>query len=97
MEQSKLFVKYHPYLSLITKLLPVMVLLTGGYLVNTGELTLGDLSAFIAYSMNIVWPMEMLGWLTNDLSSGAASMKKINKIYNTNYYNDDIYINIWSS
>ncbi len=81
MEQSKLFVKYHPYLSLITKLLPVMVLLTGGYLVNTGELTLGDLSAFIAYSMNIVWPMEMLGWLTNSFSSAIASNRRIKKLY----------------
>lgn len=81
MEQSKLFVKYHPYLSLITKLLPIIVVLTGGYLVNTGELTLGDLSAFIAYSMNIVWPMEMLGWLTNSFSSAIASNRRIKKLY----------------
>lgn len=81
MKQSKLFVKYHPYLSLITKLLPIMVLLIGGYLVNGGEMTLGELSAFIEYSMNIVWPMEMLGWLTNSFSSALASNRRIKKIY----------------
>lgn len=81
MAQSKLFVKYHPYLSLITKLLPILTLLTGGYLVNTGELSLGDLSAFIEYSMNIVWPMEMLGWLTNSFSSAIASNRRIKKLY----------------
>lgn len=81
MEQSKLFVKYHPYLSMITKLLPIMTLLSGGYLVNSGELTLGDLSAFIEYSMNIVWPMEMLGWLTNSFSSAVASNRRIKKLY----------------
>ncbi len=81
MEQSKLFVKYHPYLSLITHLLPILVLLIGGFLVHTGEMTLGDLSAFIAYSMNIVWPMEMLGWLTNSFSSALASNRKVKKIY----------------
>ena len=48
---------------------------------NTGELTLGDLSAFIAYSMNIVWPMEMLGWLTNSFSSAIASNRRIKKLY----------------
>lgn len=81
MKQSKLFVKYHPYLSLITKLLPLLVLAIGGFLVSREEMTLGDLSAFIDYSMNIVWPMEMLGWLTNSLSSAIASNRKLKKIY----------------
>lgn len=81
MKQSKLFVRYHPYLSLITRLLPVMVLLIGGHLVYRGEISLGDLSAFIEYSMNIVWPMEMLGWLTNSFSSALASNRRIKKIY----------------
>lgn len=81
MQQSKVFVKYHPYLSLITKVLPLIVLVMGGSLVKSGELTLGDLTAFIAYSTNIVWPMEMLGWLTNSFSSAVASNRKIKKIY----------------
>ena len=84
MKQSKLFVKYHPFLSLITKLLPLLVLAIGGFLVNSKEMTLGDLSAFIDYSMNIVWPMEMLGWLTNSLSSAIASNRKLKKIYQEN-------------
>lgn len=47
----------------------------------TGELSLGALGAFVEYSMNIVWPMEMLGWLTNSFSSAMASSRKLNKIY----------------
>ena len=81
MQQSKLFVKYHPYISLITRLLPFAVLLIGGFLVKNGEMTLGDLSAFIEYSMNIVWPMEMLGWLTNSFSAALASNRRIKKLY----------------
>lgn len=81
MQQSKLFVKYHPYLSMITKLLPIVILFIGGCLVMVDDMTLGDLSAFIQYSMNIVWPMEMLGWLTNSLSSAIASNRRIRKIY----------------
>ncbi len=79
MQQSKLFVKYHPYLSMITKLLPILILLIGGRLVMADEMSLGDLSAFIQYSMNIVWPMEMLGWLTNSLSCALASNRRIRK------------------
>lgn len=81
MKQSRLFVKYHPYLSLITKLLPLAVLLFGGFLVKDEKMTLGSLSAFIQYSTNIVWPMEMLGWLTNSLSSAVASNRRIKKLY----------------
>lgn len=81
MRQSKIFVTYYPYLSLITKLLPLIILLTGGTLTMRGELSLGSLGAFVEYSMNIVWPMEMLGWLTNSFSAAVASNRKLEKVY----------------
>ena len=84
MKQSKAFVKIHPLLSMISKLLPFVVLVLGGamYVSQSGEtITLGDLAAFVQYSMNIVWPMEMLGWLTNSVSSAVASNKRLRKLY----------------
>lgn len=81
MQQSKIFVKYYPCFQIITKLLPMTILLLGGRLVMKDVITLGALGAFIEYSNNIVWPMEMLGWLSNSLSAGIASNKKITKIY----------------
>lgn len=82
MKQSKVFVKYHPLFSLITKLLPLVVLLLGGFFVIYDDFSLGSLGAFVEYSNNIVWPMEMVGWLANSLSSAIASNKKLKKIYN---------------
>lgn len=81
MEQSKVFVRYYPLFSVVTKVLPLLTILVGGKLVIDGEMTLGQMTAFVEYSMNIVWPMEMLGWLTNSFSSAVASNKKIKKIY----------------
>ena len=81
MEQSRVFVKYHPYFTLVTKLLPLIMLLIGGYMVIQGNFSLGSLGAFVEYSMNIVWPMEMLGWLTNSFSAAIASNKKLRKLY----------------
>lgn len=46
-----------------------------------GNMSLGALVAYVEYSRNCTWPMEMMGWLTNDLSSAVASYKKIKKIY----------------
>ncbi len=81
MKQSRIFVKYYPYFQLITKLLPLIIILGGGYFVIGNQLSLGSLGAFVEYSMNIVWPMEMLGWLSNGISAAVASHKKIKKIY----------------
>ncbi|MCR5321228.1 MAG: ABC transporter ATP-binding protein/permease [Lachnospiraceae bacterium] len=81
MKQSKVFVTYYPFINLITSLLPVLTLLLGGYFVMKGNMTLGALTAFVEYSFNIVWPMEMLGWITNSLSAALASSRKLQKIY----------------
>ena len=81
MQQSKIFVKYHPLFSAITKLLPLVVLLVGGYFVIYENFSLGSLGAFVEYSNNIVWPMEMVGWLANSVSSAFSSNKKLKKIY----------------
>ena len=81
MKQSKVFIKLYPYFQLITKLLPMIVIFFGGRQVINGEISLGTLGAFTEYSMNIVWPMEMLGWLSNDLAAAFASYKRIKKIF----------------
>lgn len=81
MTQSKVFVRYSPWFSLVGKLLPLIILLLGGFLYIRGEMTLGALTAFVEYSTNIVWPMEMLGWLSNDFSSAVGSYRKIKRIY----------------
>lgn len=79
--QSKVLVKYYPLFQFVGKLLPVCTTILGGIFVMNGNMTLGALVAFVEYSRNCTWPMEMMGWLTNDVSSAVASYKKIRKIY----------------
>ena len=79
--QSKVLVKYYPLFQFVGKVLPVCTTILGGISVMNGEMTLGALVAFVEYSRNCTWPMEMIGWLTNDVSSAVASYKKIRKIY----------------
>ena len=81
MQQSKVFIRYQPIVQLITKLLPVIAVILGGFEVIRGEMTLGTLTAFAEYCMNIVWPIEMLGWLSNSMAAGIASNKRIRKVY----------------
>lgn len=81
MQQSKVFVRYYPCFTVVTRVLPLLTVLVGGKLVIDGGMTLGQLTAFVEYSGSIVWPMEMLGWLTNSFSAAVASNKKIKKLY----------------
>ncbi|MDD6058750.1 MAG: ABC transporter ATP-binding protein, partial [Clostridiales bacterium] len=79
--QSKILVKYYPLFQFVGKVLPICTTILGGVLVMNKTLTLGALVAFVEYSRNCTWPVEMLGWLTNDISAAAASYKKIQMIY----------------
>lgn len=56
------------------------VVIVGGFLVIGGKMSLGDLGAFSEYANNVIWPMEILGWLSNDIASAFASWKKIQKV-----------------
>lgn len=81
MRQSKLWIRYYPFFQMITKVLPISSIIVGGVMVMNEEITLGSLGAFIEYCNNVVWPLEMLGWLSNELAAAFASKKKIDKIY----------------
>ena len=85
---SRVFVKYNPMIQTITRVLTVVSLFLGGLIVMKGnplqggqKMTVGELMAFLQYVGGMIWPMEMLGWLTNGFSSAKASVKRLNKIY----------------
>lgn len=82
MKQSKVMIRYYPLFQLVTKILPLITVLIGGGMVINGELTLGTLAAFISYCNYIGWPMEMIGWVSNELANTVASYKKLKKIAN---------------
>lgn len=81
MRQAKVMVRYDPFFSFVSVLLPITVTVLGGVSVVKGEMDIGSLVAYVEYSRNCTWPMETLGWLTNSLSAAVASRKKIRKIF----------------
>ena len=80
MQQARTWVKYYPIFQFVGTLLPVSMAILGGVMVMRKEMDIGSLVAYIEYSRNCTWPMQCLGWITNDLSGAVASMKKIRKI-----------------
>ncbi len=80
MRLAKTMAKYDPNISFLTKVMLLLSVVTGGVFVVQSRITLGQLGSFIEYANNIVWPMEILGWVTNSMAAAIASNKKINKI-----------------
>ncbi len=61
----------------------VILLLVGGYLIIHHHLTIGELSQFIVYLGMLTWPFIALGWVTNMVQRGAASMARLIKLFET--------------
>jgi len=78
-----------PVLLLITGLSIIIVIWIGGVMIINKELSLGEMTAFIAYLGLLIWPMIALGWVMNLVQQSEASMKRINKIFSEPYEIDD--------
>ncbi|HIR28741.1 MAG TPA: ABC transporter ATP-binding protein [Candidatus Choladousia intestinigallinarum] len=80
MRQARILADHQPVISFLGKSLLLGVVVAGGFLVMRGKMSLGDLGAFAEYANNVIWPMEILGWLSNDIASAFASWRKIRRI-----------------
>lgn len=83
MEQASIWSKYFPAIEFLSNVVIVLAITIGGSLVINDELTIGELVAFSQYAMMLIWPMRLLGWLTNLLAECRASVKKIDKLFQT--------------
>ena len=81
MKYTKIENRIYPFFPFMAKLLPVFMAVIGGVLVAKGKMSVGYLVAFIAYTQDFIWPLEVFGELANEYSMIAASYKKINKIF----------------
>lgn len=80
MKQAEFVAKYDPFITFVGKSMLLAVIVVGGLMVIGGKMTLGELGAFSEYANNVIWPMEIVGWLSNDIASAFASWKKIRKV-----------------
>lgn len=77
MEQAKIMGDYFPPIEFLTNIALVIMIVLGGFLVMDGEVSIGILVAFNGYIWNLIWPMRMLGELTDLLSRTVSSANKI--------------------
>lgn len=83
MEQNNVIAKYFPIIEFLTNIAIVFMISLGGVYVIKEDISIGTLVAFNGYIWMLIWPMRMLGWLTNMMAQNNASAKKIFKILDT--------------
>jgi len=81
MEKVKIQALFMPMLFLITGVSVIIVVWVGGSMVIAGELTLGEMIAFVAYLSLLIWPVIAFGWVINIIQQASASMKRLLKIF----------------
>ena len=81
---------FFPMMVFFSNISLVIVLFLGGRQAITLTITPGDFVAFISYLGLLTWPMMAMGWVTNLIQRGKASLDRIDKIIQTQPEVDDM-------
>lgn len=69
-----------PIIGLMLGTIGAFVLLVGGRMVASGDMTVGELVLFNAYLAQLAWPVIALGWTVDLYQQGAASLIRIGEV-----------------
>jgi len=69
-----------PMMMFFSNISLAIILFLGGRHTIMAQITPGDFVAFISYLGLLTWPMMAMGWVTNLIQRGKASMDRINRI-----------------
>ena len=81
-ELASVIQKYMPMLNALSNMFTVVMILVGGILIINEKLTMGELVMFNGLIWAINNPMNMVGWLINDVQRFIAAAKKIRILIN---------------
>lgn len=73
--------RYLPSFEILAHLLTVILIIAGGYMVISKNLTLGELVRINGYLWMLNTPLRMAGWWVNDTQNAITSIEKIYDTY----------------
>ena len=80
MSLVKLSAVFRPLMQFFIGLGFAAILLIGGYETARGRMTIGEFAAFNLYLEQLIWPLIAMGYVTNLVQRGAASLKRMHEI-----------------
>lgn len=76
----RLFSVLVPIIMFVSNLAIVTILALGGHFVIGGSLTLGNFAAFNSYLVMLIFPIMMIGFMSNVIASATASYERIKQV-----------------
>ena len=80
MSLVRLFGVFFPFITFLSGITVLIVLLAGGIRVTQGEMTPGSMVALFRYMQMLIWPLMGAGFVVNMIQRGAVSLGRINEI-----------------
>ncbi len=78
----KLFAGLVPVITFTANMSMLTILALGGHYVINGSMTLGDFSAFNSYLMMLIFPILVIGFMSNIIAQATASFQRLNAVLN---------------
>ena len=75
-----LFATLIPLITFFANLATLIILALGGHFVIVGSLTLGELAAFNSYLALLIFPIIVIGFMSNVIAQASASYERIGKV-----------------
>ena len=69
-----------PIITFVASMATLMVVLLGGRFVIQGSMTLGSFTAFLSYVTLLIFPILVVGFMSNIIAQASASYKRIHEI-----------------
>jgi len=73
----KLFATLIPMVVFVSNMASLIILALGGHLVISGSMSLGDFAAFSSYLVILIFPIIIIGFMSNIMAQASASYDRI--------------------
>ncbi len=82
MKILRMFAGLIPIITLIANSTTIIMVLLGGHYIINGSLNVGDFAAFMNYVVILIFPIFMLGFMSNMMARASASYARLAEILN---------------
>ena len=76
----RLFASLLPVITFATNAATLVILTLGGHFVITGRMSLGDFTAFNSYLSILIFPIIVLGFMSNVIAQASASYARVDEV-----------------
>lgn len=83
----RLFALLIPVITFCTNLATLVILGYGGHLVIGGSMSLGEFTAFNSYMAILIFPILIIGFMSNVIAQASASYQRVSEVLNAEHPN----------